>query len=156
MPDRSALSTPRGVLPRILAQAGEIAEAQQRLTLKLLDEMTDSTHQRTLGKGRRLSRADYLTLLRDDPAMQERVLAKLPFATKEERAKLKRDLEALLPPPMPPGMAPAGMGMDPTMMHATIMPMAPAPMAPPGADGSLPFSAPAPLALPAPGPGEGF
>lgn len=141
-------SIPRGLLPRILVEAGEHAAAQQRLTLSILDEMTDTTNQPTLGKGARLTRQDYLTLLATDDAFQQRVLAKLPFTTAKERDTLQRDLQQYVLPYLQHQQA------------AAAALLAPAPMAPVGVtDGSLPFTAPVPLTLPGelgPPPGLGL
>lgn len=98
MPSR--FGTPRGSLPRILTEAGEIADARIRSTMKLVDEFTDATSTKggaPVGGGGRLARADFRTLLQSNPQFQQQVANRWQFATPDERGRLLAEIRRVFP-----------------------------------------------------------
>lgn len=93
MPRNNIIS--RGLIPRILKQAGDISETRMMAAMRYQDEMTDVAPGDVLGAGGKLSRKDFRLLLASDKDTQERVMAQWPFATERERDAIRRDLARL-------------------------------------------------------------
>ena len=97
----------RGTLPGRMALVTEMVEARTRLLTKTLDVMSNAAGGGAFGGGP-LPRRDHLILLAQDPDYQARQLAKVPFASPQEREQLKRDIgraSALYPEPLPTEVA---------------------------------------------------
>ena len=96
----------RGTLPGRMALVTEMVEARTRLLTKTLDVMSNAGGGGAFGGGA-LPRRDHLILLAQDPDYQARQIARVPFASEQEREQLKRDIgraSALYPvgQPLPP------------------------------------------------------
>lgn len=154
MPSR--FGTPRGSLPRILAEAGEIADARMRLTAKLLDEFTDATSSKgvsPMGGGGRLSSRDFKALLQASPEFREQVAHRWLFATPDERTKLLKEIGDVFPTAPGPGVTASVPEAIPAEEQGTALGGAPqgaAPVGPQPGVGAAPVPA-GPPALPAPG-----
>lgn len=85
----------RGLIPRILKDAGDISETRLKAAMRLQDELTDVAPGDVLGAGGKLSRKDFRLLLASDQDTQARVMATWPFATEPERAAIRRELSRL-------------------------------------------------------------
>ena len=108
----SRLRGSRGTLPGRMALVTELVAARTRLLTKALDRMSNTGGGGAFGGGA-LPRRDHLILLAQDADYQARQIARLPFASPEERERLKTDIAraaALYPepggqPPLPPEVA---------------------------------------------------
>jgi len=160
MPSR--FGSPRGSLPRILKEAGEIADARMQATQKYLDDFTTADDPKDqIGGGAKLSRQAFVALLRQSPDFRQQVANRWVFANADERAKLLETLRqafpdqtsgmGLGPPPSPIPSAQTGTGMGGPPQGAGPVGPQPspggAPGGPPGAPPPLP-----PSPLPAGGP----
>jgi hypothetical protein len=160
----SRFGVPRGSLPRILQEAGEIADARMRTVMRYLDEYTALERpERSLGGGGRLTRPQFRQLLVGNPDFQQAVANRWLFSDQREKDALLRQLRELFPeasgptvssipgtaiPPQeqgtglggpPQGAAPVGPGPVPGLAPAPLAPLLPA--APPPI---LPALAPGP------------
>lgn len=124
MPSR--FGSPRGSVPRILREAGEVADARLRSVQKYLDDFTatdDPADQ--VGGGTRLSRGDFVALLHQSPDFQQQIANRWVFATPREREALLTVLRQAFPQemaravagvpeaPIPPEQQGTGMGGPP-------------------------------------------
>jgi hypothetical protein len=174
----SRFGVPRGSLPRILTEAGDIADARMRTVMRYLDEYTALERpERSLGGGGRLTRPQFRQLLVGNPDFQQAVANRWLFSDQREKDALLRQLRELFPeasgpalssvpgtavPPEqqgtglggpPQGAAPVGPGPVPGLAPGAPPPsltMAP-PRSPPAVPGPLPL--PPGAAVPLAGPG---
>lgn len=85
-------STSRGGLVGRTREADRIAQAKLGRLRDTLDRMSDTGGAPPFG-GDSLTREQFRLLLANDPHTQQRVIAALPYATEEQKARLRRDLE---------------------------------------------------------------
>src|SRR5262245_9105696 len=96
MPSR--FGEPRGSIPRILSDAGEIADARLKSLMRYTDEyVAVDRPQRTLGGGGRLTRAQFQTLLTQNPGFQQAVANRWLFSDQREKDALLKQLRELFP-----------------------------------------------------------
>ena len=104
MPSR--FGSPRGSIPRILREAGEISDARMRSVQKYLDDFTATDDPKAqIGGGTRLTRNDFGRLLQSSPDFQQQVANRWVFATPREREALLVVLRDAFPERMAPPWA---------------------------------------------------
>jgi hypothetical protein len=143
---------PRGSLPRILTEAGEISDARMRSTLKYLDEFTAVEDPgKHLGGGGRLTRAQFAQLLQQNPDFQQAIANRWVFSTEAEKKALVKQLQGLFPgtvapsvggvpgTAIPPEQQGTGLG-GPPQGAAPVGPQPVPGLAPPGASVPAPPS----------------
>ena len=93
----------------MIERASEISTGRIQFVLAFLDKMSDSGGDSPFGGGGTISKRDHLLLLARDPAYQSSIVAKMPWASKEDLAQLRRDLAraaSLTPIEQPPSNVP--------------------------------------------------
>jgi len=132
----SRFGTPRGSLPRILSEAGDIADARMKLLLKHIDEFTQVTQpaKHAVGGGQRLTNSQFQALLLTNPDYQQSIANRWLFSTPGEREALLRQLRDLFPEQTMtgPGAPPPDTGAGPTGATGHV----PAPVVPPHEQGT--------------------
>jgi hypothetical protein len=149
----SRFGTPRGSLPRILTEAGEIADNRLRTTMKLLDEFTDASSPKgtaPVGGGGRLNRQDFTTLLTNNPDFQQQIANRWMFATPDERGRLLKAIREAFPDQMAAGVGGDVPGAIPSEEMGTALGGPPQGAAPVGPQ-PQPGAAPSPAVPPGPG-----
>jgi hypothetical protein len=134
--------------------AQDYAEARMSLLVKALDEATDTTGSPPLGGGT-LSRKDFQSLLVGDPEFQQRLTARMVFASDKEKAELKRAIERALNEVLPPDVMTPAQPTGPTGPAGPAgAPAGPAMSMPPPPPGYIPADAPSGAVAPSAPPGE--
>lgn len=85
-------SLKRGNLTGRLRMAAEYAESRMATLVRGIDQATETSGSPPLGGGV-LSRQDFRSLVTGDPAFQQRLGARMLFASDQEKAALKRAVE---------------------------------------------------------------
>jgi hypothetical protein len=162
----SRFGAPRGSVPRIVAEAADLAEERLSLTMKLLDDATTAGKIGTLGGGNRLAYDAFRALLTSDEGFRQQVANRWLFATPSERERLLQEIQRVFPAGRVTGTAAAGTGsagLPPEVVSPPPSPGGvPADQRQPGAEmgmglgGPLPGAAPASGAAPPPGSGAGL
>jgi len=155
MPSR--FGSPRGSIPRILREAGEIADARMRSVQKYLDDFTAADDPKDqVGGGGRLPRTDFVALLRSSPDFQQQVANRWAFANAKEREALLRVLRQAFPQEMAAQVAQVPGGAIPPEQQGTGLggpPQGAAPVGPQPQPGAAPMGVPGSPGAPPPGAG---
>ena len=93
----SRFGNPRGSVPRIVAEAADLAEQRLSLTMKLLDDATTAGKVGTLGGGTRLQYDAFRALLTSDEAFRQQVANRWLFASPKERERLLKEIQRVFP-----------------------------------------------------------
>lgn len=140
MPSR--FGSPRGSIPRILREAGEISDARMRSVQKYLDDFTATDDPKNaIGGGVRLTRRDFAGLLQQSPDFQQQVANRWVFATPKEREALIAVLREAFPERMAAAVGQVPGGPIPPEQQGTGLGGAPqgaAPVGPQPAPGAAP------------------
>ena len=151
MPSR--FGSPRGSIPRILREAGEIADARMKSVQRYLDDFTAADDPKDqVGGGKKLARRDFVALLKQSPDFQQSIANRWAFASAKERETLLTVLREAFPqetgpaalqiPRSPIPQAETGTGLGGPPQGAG--PVGAAPLPQPGAAPAPGPSAPAP------------
>lgn len=153
----SRFGSPRGSIPRILREAGEIADARMRSVQRYLDDFTAADDPKDqVGGGGRLPRNDFVALLRSSPDFQQQVANRWAFATSKEREALLVVLRQAFPREMAAQVAQVPGGAIPPEQQGTGLggpPQGAAPVGPQPQPGAAPPGALGPPGAPPTGPG---
>jgi hypothetical protein len=148
----SRFGSPRGSIPRILRDAGEIADARMRSVQRYLDDFTAADDpQDQIGGGARLARRDFVALLRQSPDFQQQVANRWVFASQKERDALLGVLREAFPAETAPSTTNIPAGATPATQTGTGLGGPPQGASPVGPQAS-PGGAPPALGAPPPGP----
>lgn len=151
----SRFGAPRGSVPRIVAEAADLAEERLSLTMKLLDDATTAGKVGTLGGGSRLAYDAFRALLVSDEGFRQQVANRWLFATPKERERLLLEIQRVFPAGRVTGTAGAGTGSAGLPPEVTSPPPpsggVPADQMQPGAEMGMGLGGPAPGAMPQPG-----
>ena len=155
-PVPSRFGSPRGSIPRILREAGEIADARMRSVQKYLDDFTAADDPKDqVGGGGRLPRRDFVALLRQSPDFRQQIANRWAFANAKERETLLTVLREAFPAEMAAQVAQVPGGAIPPEQQGTGLggpPQGAAPVGPQPAPGAAPPGVPG-AGPPPPAPG---
>lgn len=161
----SRFGAPRGSVPRIVAEAADLAEQRLSLTMKLLDDATTAGKVGTLGGGTRLQYDAFRALLTSDEAFRQQVANRWLFASPKERERLLKEIQRVFPAGKVTGTQ-AGQGsqglppevVSPPPSSGGVPPdqLAPGAEMGMGLGGPTPGAAPLPGTAPPPGIGSGL
>ena len=143
---------PRGSIPRIVAEAADIAEQRLKLTSKLVDSFTEAGKVGTLGGGSRLAYDAFRALLQSDQGFQQQIANRWLFSTPQEKKRLLEEIRRVFPAGKATGTQ-EGMGSE-GLPPEVIQPpggLPPPGQMPPGAEMGMGLGGPAPGAAPPPG-----
>src|SRR5262245_52808984 len=100
MPSR--FGSPRGSIPRILREAGEVADARMRAVQRYLDDFTaiDDASKHQVGGGGRLTRTQFQALLQGNPDFQQQIANRWLFSNQAEKDALLKQLREVFPEEM--------------------------------------------------------